>query len=882
MKDSADFFISYTQADGAWAAWLAWHLEENGFTTRHQAWDFNAGSNFVLEMQKAAQGSRHTIAVISPAFLESKFTQAEWAAAFASDPEGDAGALIPVRVREVDLSGILAPIVYIDLVGLSEEEARKELLAGVSGSRRKPAAKPPFPAATSERWASGGDEQPPFPGEMPPVWNAVSASRNFEGRNDLLKGIVEQLHPGAGKENGSALALVGLGGVGKTQVAATYAWNERSRYDVVWWIRAKESATRIADFGQLARAMGLDVEEGPDAEVEAVKEWLLSHRRWLLVFDDAPNAESIRELLPVRMSGNVLITSRRATGWRAVASPLEVQSWDPASAASFLRRRTGREEEGASLEVATALGGFPLAMEQAGAYVDAMGITLGDYWERLSANAGEPLEAGSPSEYEGTVKSTWQLSFEEVEKDAKAKLLLQCFAYLAPDQIPNVILSALLPDALTRDEVLRGLLEFSLVAVDPPNLRMHVLVQQAVRVRASDREIEQAQKLLLEALLEVIPGADPDQWPLGISLLPHVVEALEWGMAGEEERGVALRLADRLAVFHHGRGEMKGALTLAEMIREKVGDDPELARSNLTSLGILRMSLGDAEGAQAAFEAALASCVEEYGENHSLVGRTLDNLGIVLRRQGKISAAIDSHQRALRIFEDDLGPDSVDLAPTCVNLGNALRMAGRLDEAERCLRRSLDIKIREYGQSDYRLARTYDSLASIIFEKGDPAGAKHFYERALEIGETNLGRDHPEVGATLSNLSLVLVSEGEAEKAQELQGCALGIFKAVYGESHPFVAQAETNLGEIARHLGRPEEAKAYFTAAIDLFEQVLPLDHPELIPPLVELGSLLADLGEPKAAEEQLQRARAIAQNCEPPSPSLPNIEAKLERLRL
>ena len=76
-----DFFVSYNKADRAWAEWIAWVLEEAGYSTVIQAWDFRPGSNFVLEMQKAAAEAERTIAVLSPEYLTARFTQPEWAAA---------------------------------------------------------------------------------------------------------------------------------------------------------------------------------------------------------------------------------------------------------------------------------------------------------------------------------------------------------------------------------------------------------------------------------------------------------------------------------------------------------------------------------------------------------------------------------------------------------------------------------------------------------------------------------------------------------------------------------------------------------------------------------------------------------------------------------
>ena len=140
-----DFFISYTSADEQWAEWIAYVLEEARFSTKLQKWDFRPGSNFVLEMQRAAQEAKRTVMLLSQDYLQSQFASPEWAAAFANDPQGLQKAVVPVVVRDCNPSGMLKPIVHINLVGLSEEDARKALLEGIRTERAKPTAKPQFP-----------------------------------------------------------------------------------------------------------------------------------------------------------------------------------------------------------------------------------------------------------------------------------------------------------------------------------------------------------------------------------------------------------------------------------------------------------------------------------------------------------------------------------------------------------------------------------------------------------------------------------------------------------------------------------------------------------------------------------------------------------------
>lgn len=143
-KFNKDFFISYTSADRNWAEWIAWQLEDAGYSTIIQAWDFGPGENFVLAMQKAATEAARTIAVLSPDYLQSQFAAPEWAAAFAQDPTGESSLLVPIRVRKVTLTGLLRPIVYIDLVDCGEEEAKTKLLNGLKKERIS-ISKPPFP-----------------------------------------------------------------------------------------------------------------------------------------------------------------------------------------------------------------------------------------------------------------------------------------------------------------------------------------------------------------------------------------------------------------------------------------------------------------------------------------------------------------------------------------------------------------------------------------------------------------------------------------------------------------------------------------------------------------------------------------------------------------
>jgi TIR domain len=158
----SDFFVSYAGPDRAWAEWIAWQVERAGYRSIVQAWDFVPGSNFVERMQQAVVEAERTIAVLSPAYVKSVYGTAEWLAVWRDDPQGERRALVPVRVVECHPPGLLGSIVYIDLVGLGESNARGRLLDGLadaaSGDARR-AIPPVFPAAADS-------PAPPFPGQL--------------------------------------------------------------------------------------------------------------------------------------------------------------------------------------------------------------------------------------------------------------------------------------------------------------------------------------------------------------------------------------------------------------------------------------------------------------------------------------------------------------------------------------------------------------------------------------------------------------------------------------------------------------------------------------------------------------------------------------------
>jgi hypothetical protein len=149
IGQQSDFFITYNGRDESWATWIAAVLEESGYTTIIQAWDFQPGDNFMAGLDQALASCRHALGVLSPHYLSSVFTTAEWTAAYRQALLGKPRAFVPVRVASCDPAPLLGPLVYIDLVDVGESEARRRLLDGVAGRNGRKVGRPSFPGRAS-------------------------------------------------------------------------------------------------------------------------------------------------------------------------------------------------------------------------------------------------------------------------------------------------------------------------------------------------------------------------------------------------------------------------------------------------------------------------------------------------------------------------------------------------------------------------------------------------------------------------------------------------------------------------------------------------------------------------------------------------------------
>ncbi len=447
-----------------------------------------------------------------------------------------------MRVRECDPKGLLRQIVYVDLVGLKEPAARNALLAGVRRGRGKPETEPEFPAAAKRH----ANEEPRFPGALPPIWNVPHIRNpNFTGREELLDALHHALT--SGQPAALTQTIHGLGGVGKTQLATEYAYRNSHLYDIVWWMRSEEPAALAADYAALAAQLGLPEANLPEQKlaVEAVRNWLGQNGGWLLVFDNARTRAEVIDYLPRGATGHVIITSRDPN-WGGVAQTLQVPVLPLDKAIEFLLKRTSQADTDAAAALASALGRLPLALEQAGAYIDATGGSLSEYAQLFDKHHQSLLSSDTlPANYPAPVVTTWNISFEEVRQQAPAaEDFMNLCAFLAPDDIPLDIitggakhlpdsLAEALADPITFNKIIAALRRYSLIERSGEAISIHRLVQLVLR----DRLTEDAAKIWAEAAVRLVNKAFPFDsddvrtWPVCSKLLPHSLVVIEHAKA---------------------------------------------------------------------------------------------------------------------------------------------------------------------------------------------------------------------------------------------------------------------------------------------------------------------------------------------------------------
>jgi tetratricopeptide (TPR) repeat protein/transcriptional regulator with XRE-family HTH domain len=719
------------------------------------------------------------------------------------------------------------------------------------------------PPITTEREAS---EEIPTSSSLtnrPALWT-VPYRRNpyFTGRDELLHRLSQHLSAERVGEltttRRAALtqpqAIKGLGGIGKTQIAVEYAYRarEQGQYTHTFWINAASREALMTSFTQLADvlpAFAAKNETDQQKLVEAIKRWLdHCQERWLLIFDNADDLSLVQEYVPHAGNGSILLTTR-ANAVGSLAVSVEVETMGFVEGTHLLLRRAQREASASDEEVneagniVVALDHFPLALEQAGAYIEETECSFGNYLQLYQHHRSVLLarRGAQTTNYPNSVATTWSLSFQQVQQvNPAASELLRLCAFLAPDHIPEELLTdgaqqwpPILQQAVTDpfvfDQMLEALLAFSLVKrlVGDRMLSIHRLVQAVQLDRMDSEEQHQWAERAISAVNTIFPRDPKNE----IATWPQCLRYLEQAQACD-------RLIQDLQI------------TLIE--------GAEL----LSRTGIYLYEHGSYAIAEPLYQRALHIWEQSLGPEHPQVASPLYNLANLYRKQGKYNEAESLYLQALRIWEQSPEPEHPQAASPLNGLAELYREQGKYDEAEALHQQALRIRERSLGPEHPQLAAQINNLALLYSEQGKYTEAEPLYLRALRIREMNLEPEHPQLAYPLNNLADLYKEQGKYTEAEPLFQRALRIWEQSLGPEHPHVAYPLTGLAETYREQGKYIDAEPLFQQALRIRERSLGPEHPKVGYPLNGLAILYRKQGKYTEAEPLFQRALYILEH--------------------
>ncbi len=646
VSDDFTVFISYAHSDNEnsdpskrWLNRLLEYLQPLVIHDRISAWSDNeidVGQHWDKSIKSQVLNANAAILLISPAFLSSKYIRNSELPALLMNAMTRGTAVLPVILRHSPFAETEFkypdPVQGPHALSLSvfqsanpphkplnsmEEHEQDAILLSVAQrvlelARTKTA--PTLSAAVSTAWMV------PF-----------TPNPFFTGRSEVFDELRRELTAR------SKVALSGMGGIGKTQTALEYAHRQRGQYKLILWANADSEDSLRSDFGVLAARLNLRVADDSEEDnaVSAVKRWLESESDWLLILDNADDLAVVSDWVRSELPGHILLTTRlRPTG--RIGS-IELGVMPSEEGALFLLKRIKLIAVGDTLgaandadrklatEITKEVGGLPLALDQAGAFIEEMSSSLAEYLE-LYRREGDKLRAeygGYIADHE-PVTITFSLASRKLaEASVAAADMLKVCAFLASAAIPEEIFisgaaemgESLVPLAgggINLVKVMGEAARFSLLRRDTKSgrIEMHRLVQQVLRDGMSPEEQRLWAERAIRAVNAVFPEVEHATWPLCEKLLPHAVEASRLIEQYDFAFIEAARLLNEAGHYCFERGQYAEAVALFQRvltIRERVlGSESLDVAMSLSNLAAVYDHQGRHAEVETLFKRALA------------------------------------------------------------------------------------------------------------------------------------------------------------------------------------------------------------------------------------------------------------------------------------
>ena len=378
---------------------------------------------------------------------------------------------------------------------------------------------------------NSGNSKPFDPNKKIMQTNLSMLSSNFTGREEYIEKIESLL------TKQGVIAICGNGGIGKTQIVLKYIESYRKKYTNIIFINASSIETLSSDY---AKCLNIDNDENT---ISNMRQWASANKGWLFIYDniDDKNLKSnfFEKYMIDPTNGKVIITSR-ISDWEKI---IKIDKFMENESVDFLEEKTGLENrEGARL-LAKELDNFPLALEQAGAYIkNSRKKSYENYikFYKISENRLKLLfEREKPDKYHETIAKTWQISIDKIANELScSKDLLYIISFFAPDNIPidifekhreflSLDLKNLFENELNAEELFTLLENYSIITIDEKYMSVHKLVQEVIKLNI-DQNTWYIYSFNLAYNSFNYDYNNQDTWNSSIEIVPHLLNITDY------------------------------------------------------------------------------------------------------------------------------------------------------------------------------------------------------------------------------------------------------------------------------------------------------------------------------------------------------------------